>query len=312
MEKTLINKQYGVNVIIYSEPDSGKEPLLEFIRNTQKELHINSYLIDDPDIMTAISNVVSRKIPVRIIIDGHPYDGSGSESLENLRRTGAQVNIAPERFEGENVFDHAKYMLNEKEYIVGTMNLTDAAFKKNREYFVRGDERKIHKSLMNIFNSDWEGKRAGDHDRKYLIVSPDSQNRIFDLLRASKKLFIETEEIGDDKILLEILSSKGKKLKMILPSSLSENDVKNGEELEKRGVQIRIMDANIRYMHAKMIHNKKIAFIGSQNFTSTSLMKNREVGLIVKKGKDKKVFMEKFNEDWKNSTEFKKWNRTKK
>jgi phosphatidylserine/phosphatidylglycerophosphate/cardiolipin synthase-like enzyme len=294
-------------MIIYSEPDAGKEPVLEFIRSTEKELHINSYLIDDPDIMTAISNVVSRKIGVRIIIDGHPYDGSGRESLEALRRTGAQVNIAPERFEGNDVFDHAKYMVNEKEFMIGTMNLTDAAFKKNREYFVRGDERKIHKSLMNIFNSDWEGQRAGQHDRKFLIVSPDSENRLYDLLRISKKLFIETEEIGNDDTLLEILSSKGRKLKMILPSSISENDQKNAETLQSRDVQIRIMPANIRYMHAKMIHNKKMAFIGSQNFSETSLRKNREVGIIIKRGKDRKVFMEKFEEDWKAATEFKKW-----
>lgn len=294
-------------MIIYSEPEAGKEPILEFIRNSEKEIRINSYLIDDPDIMTAISNAVSRKISVRIIIDGHPYDGSGSESLEALRRTGAQVNIAPARFEGNDVFDHAKYMLNEKEFIVGTMNLTDAAFKKNREYFVRGDERKIHKSLMNIFNSDWEGERAGQHDRKLLIVSPDSENRLYDFLRNSKKLFIETEEIGSDDTLIEILSSKGRKLRMILPSSISENDQKNAETLVSRDVQIHIMPSNIRYMHAKMIHNKKSVFIGSQNFSETSLKKNREVGIIIKKGKDKKVFMEKFNEDWKSSTEFRKW-----
>ena len=298
-------------MIIYSEPDAGKEPLLEFIRNTQKELHINSYLIDDPDIMTAISNTVSRKISVRIIVDGHPYDGSGRESLEALRRTGAQVNIAPGRFEGADVFDHAKYMLNEKEFIVGTMNLTDAAFKKNREYFVRGDERKIHRSLMNIFNSDWEGKRAGQHDRKLLMVSPDSENRMFDFLRNSKKMSIETEEIGDDSILLEILSTKGRKLRMILPSSISENDVKNAESLVSRDVQVRIMPANAKYMHAKMIHNKKSVFIGSQNFTATSLMKNREVGILIKKGKDKKIFMEKFTEDWKASQEFRKWKKNK-
>ncbi len=288
-------------MIVNVEPESGKNPVLEIIKESQKYLRLNYYLIDDPDIMSAIEERVNNKVNVRIIIDGQPYEGSSNSSLEALRKTGAQVNISPSRFDGTDVFDHAKYMYNEKRYLIGTMNMTDAAFKGNREYFVVGDERKIHKSLDSIFESDWKGERAGDVDRKNLIVSPDSENRILGMLRDGKKLLIETEELGNDKDILETLRGKGRKVKMILPSSLSEEDMNNAIDLMKSGANIKIMPADKLYMHAKMIHTGKFVFIGSQNFSNTSLIKNREVGIMIRKFSLKRVFSATFKEDWKNA-----------
>ena len=286
---------------IHTEPEDGKNPVLEIIRESQKFLHLNYYLIDDPEFMKAIEDRVSHKVNVQIIIDGEPYEGSSHSSLEALRRTGAQVNLSPSRFDNTDVFDHAKYMYNEKRFLIGTMNLTDAAFKSNREYFVIGGERKVLKSLASIFESDWKGERAGEVDRKDLIVSPDSENRILGILRDGKKLFIETEELGNDRVILDTLKTKGKKLRMILPSSISDEDMNNADELMKNGAKIRVMPAEKLYMHAKMIHTGKFVFIGSQNFSSTSLLKNREVGIMVKKYGMKKIFNNKFKEDWKNS-----------
>jgi phosphatidylserine/phosphatidylglycerophosphate/cardiolipin synthase-like enzyme len=289
-------------MIMYTEPLAGKGPILEIIRESEKYLHINCYLIDDQDIMKAVSERVDKKVNVRIIIDGHPYGGNGQDNLEILRKTGAQVNISPMRFDGAEVFDHAKYMYNEKKYLIGTMNLTDAAFRQNREYFVIGEERKIHSSLDSIFESDWKGDRSGEVDRKDLIVSPDSENRILGLLRDGRKLMIEAEELGDDKDVLESLKAKGKKVKLILPSSISEDDMKNVDMLLKNNVHVKLMPAGTMYIHAKMIFNGKFVFIGSQNFSSTSLLKNREVGLMLKKRNLKRLFVATFKEDWKNAS----------
>ncbi len=284
---------------VYNEPEAGINPVISLIRDSERYLNINCYLIDDDEILRAISEKVEKKVNVRIIIDGHPYDSGGHTDLEKLRRTGAQVNISPSRFDSSDVFDHAKYMYNEKKYVVGTMNLTQAGFKSNREYFVIGDERKVLKSLERIFESDWKGERAGESDRKFLIVSPDSQNRLLSILTDSRKLSIETEELGNDKAILSALRSKGNRVRMILPSSISESDLANAVELEKAGVKIKLMPSEKLYMHAKMINAGKFVFIGSQNFSDTSLLKNREVGIKIYKHGLKKIFKMTFKEDWK-------------
>ena len=102
-------------------------------------------------------------------------------------------------------------------------------------------------------------------------------------------------------MILDTLKTKGKKLRIILPSSISDEDMNNADELMKSGAKIRVMPAEKLYMHAKMIHTGRFVFIGSQNFSSTSLQKNREVGIMVKKYGMKKIFNNKFKEDWKNS-----------
>ena len=287
---------------VFREPDAGLSQVLQLIGESEKYLRVNCYLIDDEQVMKAIKESVEKKVNVQVIIDGHPYEGGSHLNLENLRNTGAQVNISPSRFNGNDVFDHAKYMFNEKRYLIGTMNLTQAAFRSNREYFVTGDERRVHKSLMSIFESDWRGERAGEADRKSLIVSPDSENRIVGILAQAKKLQIETEELGDDKEILATLKSKGKKVRIILPSSVSSQDMKNAVDLDRAGVRVKLMDSNKLYMHAKMINTGKFVFIGSQNFSDTSLLKNREVGIIIRKFGLKKLFKNTFNEDWKKSS----------
>ncbi len=288
---------------IYAEPDSGITPVLEFIKRSRGHLNMNYYLLDHKDIIKEIENAVSRKVQVRIIVDGHPYGGNQGESIDSLRKTGAQVNFSPSRFDGNEVFDHAKYMFNESEYMIGTANLTQDAFTKNREYLVEGNEKKIYRSMMSIFESDWEGKRAGIYARKYLVVSPDSQNLLLEIIRGAKKLDIETEELGDDKAVIEALGAKGKRARIILPSSISPADKLNVKELTDREVNVRYCSADNLYIHAKVINTGKIVFIGSQNFSSTSLMRNREVGIIIRKGGIKRIVSAHFSSDWKKSYE---------
>ncbi|MGP6220155.1 phospholipase D-like domain-containing protein [Caldiplasma sukawensis] len=289
---------------VYSLPEAGKTKVIDFIKSSYEFLNMNFYLLDDEEVMRTIKEQVEKKVKVRIIIDGHPFN-SETPDISVLKNTGAKVIIAPMRFDNHDVFDHAKYMVNEHSFFIGTLNMTESAFTKNREYFVIGDEKKIRKALENVFESDYENERIRPKDRDVLMISPDSERELFSFMRGGKKLFIETEELGDDPTLLELLRSKGKKVRLILPSTISSEDKKNALSLKDSGVKIRIMPANSLYLHAKMIHIKKRAFIGSQNFSGTSLERNREIGIIFKKGLHRKILMEKFNSDWKISENLK-------
>ena len=147
---------------IYAEPDSGIDPVLEFIRRSRGHLNMNYYLLDQKDVIKEIEKAVSRKVKIRIIVDGHPYGGNQGESIDALRKTGAQVNFSPSRFDGDEVFDHAKYMFNESEYMIGTANLTQDAFSKNREYLVEGSEKKVE---------EFRSFRNGDPEKIFFELS---------------------------------------------------------------------------------------------------------------------------------------------
>ncbi|AAT43577.1 phospholipase D-like domain-containing protein [Picrophilus oshimae] len=283
--------------MIYREPEDTLSPVIDIIRSSKKRLYMNFYLIDDQRILSEIKELVSRGLDVKIIIDGRPCGDSNAENeLENLLKTGAAVKKAPKRFETDSSFDHAKYLFNEKYFMIGTANLTEAAFSRNREYIIIEKTRSIRKNLEKIFDADWNDKMAGDFDS--IVVSPGSEDAILSFIENSRKILIESEELGDDEKILNAMIKKGKKLKIILPDTLSETDYRNSLRLRDAGVRIRYMPKNKIYMHAKMMVSK-YGFIGSQNFTKASLNNNREVGLIFKSYKYKSLLKRTFKKDWK-------------
>ena len=60
---------------------------------------------------------------------------------------------------------------------------------------------------------------------------------------------------------------------------------------------MRLLPVHPLYLHAKLIVGQKLAYIGSQNLTETSLEKNRELGLLLQ-GSVVKQLQQKFNQDW--------------
>ncbi|MGC8608592.1 MAG: phospholipase D-like domain-containing protein [Thermoplasmata archaeon] len=285
--------------MLFIEPEDRIDPIIDFIRKSRKFLYINCYLIDSKDVISEIAKASKRNIDVKIIVDGRPYEnGNAKVEIADLKKTGASVKIAPSRFEEPDVFDHAKYMVSKKMFEIGTPNLTDAGFTRNREYFIISRDRAILKEVVKLFESDWNNKQFGKRPQN-LIISPGSEDSIAKLIKQAGNIFIETEEMGDDAVLLKIMSEKGKKLKIILPSSISGGDLKNVDLLKKNGVSVKFMPASDLYMHAKMISGKREAFIGSENFSTSSLNKNRELGIIIKRWPDKRKLRKTFLADWK-------------
>jgi cardiolipin synthase len=85
---------------------------------------------------------------------------------------------------------------------------------------------------------------------------------------------------------------------MILPATISTEDRRDVAFLEQHGCQVRLMPKKPIYMHAKMIVGNSLAFIGSENFTQTSLQDNREMGLLLN-GSDIGKLQAQFDRDWK-------------
>jgi phosphatidylserine/phosphatidylglycerophosphate/cardiolipin synthase-like enzyme len=78
---------------------------------------------------------------------------------------------------------------------------------------------------------------------------------------------------------LKRAAGRGVNVRLVMSAQTIEGSAER-LELAAAGVQPRIVDNP--YIHAKMVlADGDQAFIGSQNFTSTSLDQNREVGVIL-------------------------------
>jgi phosphatidylserine/phosphatidylglycerophosphate/cardiolipin synthase-like enzyme len=96
---------------------------------------------------------------------------------------------------------------------------------------------------------------------------------------------------------LDAIARKGHLARVILPASINAEDKRDVAFLRAHGVQVRLMPVKPIYMHAKAVISSNEAFVGSENFTQTSLEVNRETGLLLN-GRPVSELQAQFNRDW--------------
>jgi phosphatidylserine/phosphatidylglycerophosphate/cardiolipin synthase-like enzyme len=113
-------------------------------------------------------------------------------------------------------------------------------------------------------------------------VSPtNARDQLLGLIRgATSSLDIYAEVLADREVLgaLGEAAQRGVRVRLIVTPTSDNADARAA--LAADGVEVRL--AKALYVHAKLIiADGKQAFVGSQNFSATSLDQNRELGIVV-------------------------------
>ena len=265
---------------LFVEPDDGREPVLAEIAAAKSTIDLTIYLLTDRDIIAALGAAQTRGVQVRVIMDQYPYGGSGNpeETAATLRQAGIAVKWSSSKF----TFTHAKTMvIDASQALIMNLNLSRSAFESNREFGIISTNPGVVMAAQAIFDADWTGARIDDAGP--LVVSPiNSRDQISGLIEsATQSIDIYAEVMRDAKIvaLLKTKAADGVRIRLILSP---DTDVKANAilgELVDAGVEVRLMSS--LYIHAKaIVVDGQRAFVGSENFTATSLDENREIGLI--------------------------------
>lgn len=273
------------------EPQAGATPYLRVINGARHVIDLNSYLLSDYSVQDALVAAAKRGVKVRVIVAGDPYGASGAVTQEQAAFAHTQVVLrtAPPRFEGSYTFDHAKYLIVDAGYpdavtILGSSNMTYSGLGGgNREYDWATTNRTVVAALAQVFNADWTGKRAGPTPRKVLVLSPGAQQALVALISSAHlTIDIETEEFGYVPAVVAALQAKLREhvsVRIVVPSSLSSYDLRQVGALARAGAHV--VEVSRPYIHAKLVIADGRAFIGSENFSNSSLKSNREVGIIL-------------------------------
>ncbi len=299
----------GVRVFV--EPDAGVTPLLAAIEGANKSVWVEVYLLTDSSIIHALEDTASRGVDVRVLLETHPY-GVGSTSpqqtLDELSAAGVKAQAS----------DPAYYYTHEKAMIVDgatvyimTCNLTRSGLggsssATNREYGVIDTNSADVQGVVNIFNADWNHSsvQVGDPN---LVVSPiNSRAKLGALIGgAHHTLQVEDEEMYDTASEDELIAAakRGVPVEVILPApSSGSSGSSDVDRLLAGGVHVRYISS--LYMHAKLIlADGSLGFVGSENFSATSLDKNREVGLLIADSGALGTLGQTFQSDWSNSSD---------
>lgn len=150
---------------------------------------------------------------------------------------------------------------------------------------------------------DWaagggEAPKPADLACTRLIVSPNNARlRVLELIEgATTTLEVEALYASETNVRNAIgdARARGVDVRVILEATMDNEDT----IAFFRGKGIDVHNASTFSLHAKLIVADGVAFIGSENYSLTSLTKNREVGALIFEPTQAAVITTQFDADW--------------
>jgi cardiolipin synthase len=307
---TLGTGTQGVQVFV--EPDAGEHVITDAIRSARKSVWLEIYLLTDRNAINALEEDAQRGIDVRVMVEPHPFGGGGSptRTIDQLKAAGVQAQTTSPTF----ALTHEKGMVIDDTAYIMTSNFTRSALGgssgsssvTNREYGIIDTNPQDVQAVRNIFTADWNRSDAQFQDTN-LVVSPINSRNAFTSLIASahSSLLIEAEEMNDSAIEQALISAAqhGVHVQVVLPAPAGSSSDRNSQDISaiKQG-SVQVREDGHLYMHAKIIIvDGKTAFVGSENISTQSLDRNRELGIIVSDANVLHTLQQTFQQDWSDS-----------
>jgi len=194
-----------------------------------------------------------------------------------------------------------------------TANLTSEYYSTSRDFLVVDTKPADLAAIAQVFNADFAHRPVHPGDGRDLVWSPtDSQAQLLGLIDGARKsLRIYSEEMGDTTIEDALIKAahRGVDVRVCAENSGGEYD-SDFSRLTAGGVHISYYSSSTGfYIHGKVIEadygtSHARVFIGSENFSSTSLNRNRELGLITANQKAMSSIASTFAADYRNG---KRW-----
>jgi phosphatidylserine/phosphatidylglycerophosphate/cardiolipin synthase-like enzyme len=277
------------NVSIIVEPSDNGAALLAAVKGAKKSVHVTMYLLTDNGMESALFDQKTAGHDVQVLLNTNFPSGQGNGNLpayNYLTKNGVPVKWAPTAF----TFTHAKtIIIDGTDAWIMTMNATFSSPTSNREFLVVDHDSADVADAEKIFAADWVNQQLTLVTK--LVVSPqtgstvDARTRMLAIINgATQTLDVAGEELSDTGIVNAMIAKHkaGVPVRAVLsgtgtPSPYQQTAVAN---LKAAGIAVKSLSKPD--MHAKTIIADDVrAYVGSQNFTSTSLNQNRELGVLV-------------------------------
>ena len=286
---------------IFVEPEDGVQPVVAELNGAAKSIDLTMYELTDRPVLSALEAAKRRGVQVRALLEPHPFGAAkiNEASFDRLQRAGVAVRWTGPRFK----LTHEKAaVIDGREALILTLNLTASAFSRNREYGAIVHEPQDVAEAAAIFNADWD-RLPYAPSRPDLVVSPDNaRSRLVALIgQAGRQLDLESEEMQDAGLeqALTDAAHRGVSVRVVLspPDSGPDANAKGVARLRTGGVQVHSMRKP--YVHAKIVvADAQTAFLGSENISAQSLDGNRELGLVLNHPAAVARMESTFQQDW--------------
>jgi len=292
---------------LLTEPFSGRTAVLNLINNARTSINLTIYEIEDPPTISALIAAAQRGVTVRVIYNLYSFRGRdpNAKYIQELQNAGVQTQAASRQFE----VTHEKTITADgTSAVIMTFNLVPNYFSGTRDFGIVTLNAAEVAEIDAVFNADWNGEQA-DPTLPELVWSPEnSREKILGVINgATKTLEVYGEETEDPECMQALIAAAQRGVAVrFITAVLSGRGGQDGNAAERQvlndnGVQAKAL--NNPYIHAKVIladygtPNARV-FIGSENFSKTSLDRNRELGIILNNPPLMDSIEGTFNSDW--------------
>jgi phosphatidylserine/phosphatidylglycerophosphate/cardiolipin synthase-like enzyme len=268
----------------YVEPSAGYGFLDRAVLSATHTIDLSMYELQDATMEADLVARARAGVDVRVLLDSeYGIQSVNAPAAALLTRGGVHVAWAP----SSQIF-HAKYLvIDGASLYLGTGNFTARYYSSTRDFWVLDQNRADVDAASATFSADYAHRGAplgtGSGD---LVWSPGSTNDLVSLIDSARHtLLVENEEMDSSTIesALESAARRGVDVKVVMTYSSEWHSALSA--IAKAGVHVHVLASNQVYIHAKIICADCTAaagrvFVGSENFSTSSLDYNRELGII--------------------------------
>ena len=270
------------DVSLIVEPSDKGTALFDAIKAAKKSIHMTMYLLTDDTFIGDLTAQASA-LEVKVILNEN-FPSSGSDSGSNadafttLQNAGVNVVWSPPGF----TYTHEKALIIDGTQLwILTNNGTYSGRTSNREYMVTDNDPADVAEAEAIFEADFVNTSYSPSGK--LLASPDNMRAGLDSLigSATSTLDFEVEEFYDTGIAAAFCSATARGVRVrgvVADLGQSHTDTPYPT---LAGCGVTFVQLETPYVHAKaIVADGTRAYVGSANFSSTSLDHNRELGGI--------------------------------
>ncbi len=265
------------------EPDQGMGPVYQAIDGARHSIDLVMYELEDTTAVNDLIQAKDRGVSVRVILDQAYAKSQNGSAYAALTGQGVDVHWSSTQVD----ITHQKTLIvDQDEALVMTGNLTSQYYASTRDFILTDTDARDVAAIEAVFGADFANTAVQPSPGDDLVWSPGSAAALVTLIQSAKaELLVENEEMSSSQIVgaLEAAAQRGVDVQVCMTDSSSWSS--EFADLIHAGVRVFTYSPDAAlYIHAKAIvadpgTGSVRWFLGSENFSSTSLDLNREVGV---------------------------------
>jgi len=270
---------------LLTEPSSGILPIDTVFSGAKRSVDLVVYELADPHIEAILATDAARGVAVRVLLDRDDEESHNAAAYAFLQAHHVSVRWASDP--GIELTHEKSAVIDSNTALVMTLNLVATDYAATRDFAVVDTMPGDVAAIDAAFVADWRGAAITPSHGSDLVWSPGAESALVSLINgAHHSLLVENEEMADPYITrpLEAAAHRGVHVEIVMTASSSWDSA--FDALASAGATVRTYaESAALYIHAKAIVADAVqgdarAFVGSQNFSITSLVHNRELGIM--------------------------------